>query len=400
MRFEELKILTVLVLVACLSGFASDIYVPSFLIRTKELHSTLTGIQQSMSAFMISLAISQFVYGPLSEIIGRRLALLIGVFVMMAGSIVCSLAESLPQLIVGRFIQGAGAGACACLWRSIFKDIFNGQQITKYGGYLGVAMVYIVAASPFLGGYLEIYAGWRISFIAAMLYGLIVFVLVYIMLPETNADRTAERLKIKFFFNAYGQLLKSSVFMGYSLCVFFTYGAFFSWFVVGPVICTIYFKLSPENFGLLNFTLGGTAMAIGGIFNAKYVVRFGQDMMLRLGWSLIILSGFSMVILDLFSYLILTPFLVCIFTFLFGATLIWSNSFSRAFAPFGSIAGYAGSLYSSMQLGGGAIIGWVSAFIPDDRLYPLAVVFIVTALIAWLLFEYFAKQKVTNNNAA
>lgn len=184
--------------------------------------------------------------------------------------------------------------------------------------------------------------------------------------------------------------------MGYSLCVFFTYGAFFSWFVIGPALCMIFFKLSPDDFGLLNLTLGGSAMATGGMFNARYVARFGQDMMLRLGWSLIVLSGFFMVILDLLSYLTFVPFLICVFTFLFGATLIWPNSFSRASAPFGSIAGYAGSLYGAMQLGGGAIIGWISAFVPDHRVYPLGIVFIITAGIAWLIFENFANESATN----
>jgi Bcr/CflA subfamily drug resistance transporter len=396
MKFAEFKALIVLVLVACLTGFISDIYTPSFLTMTLDLNSTLTGVQQSMSVFLISVAISQFIYGPLSEATGRRMALLIGVFIMMAGSIACAFAGSLPQLMIGRFIQGAGAGACACLWRAIFKDMFNPQQITQYGGYIGIAMVYIVAASPFLGGYLEVYSGWRASFIAASLYGSILFFIIWFMLPETNIERAAERLNIKFFCNAYGQLLRSSVFMGYSLCVFFTYGAFFSWFVVGSALCQLYFELSPEDFGLLNLGLGGSAMTVGGIFNARYVVRLGQDMMLRLGWILIVASSFCMLVLDLLSYLTFAPFIVCMFTFLFGGTLIWPNSFSRAFAPFGSIAGYAASLYGSIQLGGGAIIGWISAYIPDDRAYPLAVVFIISACSAWCLFEYLAKENTND----
>lgn len=69
-----------------------------------------------MAAFMISLAVSQFAYGPLSEVIGRRIALFIGLFIMILGSTVCAFAVDLPQLMIGRFIQGAGAGACAFLW--------------------------------------------------------------------------------------------------------------------------------------------------------------------------------------------------------------------------------------------------------------------------------------------
>lgn len=387
MKFKEYKIVFILTLIACLTGFISDIYVPSFLTMAKDLKASLSGIQQSMSIFMLSLALSQFAYGPLSEVLGRRLTLLTGLSIMLGGSILCMLAESLPGLMLGRFIQGAGAGACACLWRSIFRDIFTGPQIAKYGGYLGIAMVYIVAAAPFLGGYLEVSTGWRASFMASMAYGGIASALVYGALPETNQHRSLERLNLRFFSNAYGQLLKSSVFMGYCLCVFFTYGAFFSWFVVGPVLYTHYFGQPIEQFGFINFSLGGTAMALGGLFNSRWVGKLGQDKILRLGWYLMILAGISILTLDLLLCRSLTLFLTFIFIFLFGVTLIWPNAFSRAFAPFGAIAGYAGSLYSCMQLGGGAIIGWISAFIPDDRPYALALVFILSGLSAYLLFQ-------------
>lgn len=231
---RELKIIIVLVLVACLGGFISDIYVPSFFTMAKDLHANMTDIQQSMSIFMLALALFQFVYGPLSEVFGRRPTLLSGVFLMMIGSLICIFTENFSQLMMGRFIQGIGAGACTSLWRSIFRDIFNSEKMAKYGGYLGIAMVYVVAASPFLGGYLEVYSSWRASFVASTLYGLIVFLMICLMLPETNSNRKRENLSIKFFVSAYKQLLKSTVFMGYSFCVFFTYGAFFSWFVVGP----------------------------------------------------------------------------------------------------------------------------------------------------------------------
>lgn len=98
-------------------------------------------------------------------------------------------------------------------------------------------------------------------------------------------------------------------------------------------------------------------MALGGIFNGRYVTQLGQDRMLHLGWSLMIFSGTAVIALDLLAVKIFPLFLICIFIFLFGVTLIWPNAFSRAFAPFGAIAGYAGSLYSSIQLGGGAVIG-------------------------------------------
>lgn len=390
---KNFKILIILVFVACLSGFVSDIYVPSFLTMAKNLDTSLPSIQHSMSIFMLSLSITQLIYGPLSEIIGRRISIIIGLFIMVMGSSLCVFSENFTHLIVGRFMQGVGAGACACLWRAIFRDIFTNEQMTKYGGYLGIAMVYVVAASPFLGGYFETYANWRISFLTATFYGIILFFFVYYTLPETNTHHTRSRFDMSFFLQSYKQLLKSSLFMGYSLCVFFTYGAFFSWFIVGPVVCMTYFNVSPQSFGWLNLTLGGTAMALGGIFNGRNVVRFGQEKMLRIGWSIMIMSGLLILVLSLLSCKTVFLFLICIFMFLFGVTLIWPNAFSKAFSPFGAIAGYASGLYSAMQLVGGAAIGGISALIPSDTPYALAVVFITTGVCAWVLFECVLMKK-------
>lgn len=393
MPFQKFKIFFLLVLIACLTGFMADIYVPSFLTLSHDLNASLSGIQQSMSIFMLSLALSQFTYGPLSEVLGRRCTLLIGLCIVVGGSIICMLAHSLSWLMVGRLIQGAGAGACACLWRSIFRDVFTGQEIAKYGGYLGIVMVYIVAAAPFLGGYFEAHQGWRASFITSIGYGVVLLFLVYMLLPETNTHCRAERFSLQFFSSAYAQLFKSPLFIGYGFCVFLTYGAFFSWFVVGPILYAHYFELPIAQFGSINFFLGGTAMALGGVFNAKCVAKLGQDTLLRIGWRMMILAGMFILVIDLWALKSIHLFLVAIFIFLFGITLIWPNAFSRAFAPFGAIAGYAGSLYSGMQLGGGAIIGWMSAFIPDHRPYPLALVFISAALGAYCIFEYIIKPR-------
>jgi DHA1 family bicyclomycin/chloramphenicol resistance-like MFS transporter/DHA1 family 2-module integral membrane pump EmrD-like MFS transporter len=172
------------------------------------------------------------------------------------------------------------------------------------------------------------------------------------------------------------------------------YGAFFSWFVIGPVLLVAYFHIPPQDFGWINLFLGGTAMALGGIFNGKVVGKLGQDTMLRLGLGLIILSGSMMLIFNFLYGYTLIPTLSCVFVFLFATTLIWPNAFAKAFAPFGSIAGFAGALYSFMQLGGGAFIGWISSFIPHNNLYALPLIFINTAFMAWMIFERVAKLPV------
>ena len=93
---------------------------------------------------------------------------------------------------------------------------------------------FIVPAAPMLGGYLQTYFGWRSSFLFMILYALATVFIVFFLFKETSTHHHKERLSRKFFLYAFGQLLSSRVFMGYSICTFLTYGAFFAWFTASP----------------------------------------------------------------------------------------------------------------------------------------------------------------------
>ncbi|RTK92512.1 MAG: Bcr/CflA family efflux MFS transporter [Rickettsiales bacterium] len=395
-NLNNYKLLVILTFIACLTGFTADIYIPSFIKMSNDLNAPIESIQRSMSIFILAVSISQLIYGPVSEIIGRRKPLIIGTIIVFLGSIICFFASDINILLIGRFLQGIGAGACACLWRSIFRDSFTTDEISKYGGYLGIVMVFIVAASPALGGVLESYFNWHASFVAIIIYSFITLMLTSFVLKETNTQLGSGQMNITFFKNAFIQLLTSRIFMGYSLCVFLTYGAFFSWIISSSVLLIDNLGITPKNFGLINLFLGGSSMILGGIINGKILPIFGRVFVLRFGWSLMFLSGVMLIGWNMFYNQSLISLGVFIFIFLFGATFIWPSSFAGAFAPFGSIAGCAGSLYSCMQLGGGAVIGWLCTFMPTKNSNSLAMIFIITSAISWFIFEFFINKNNDN----
>ncbi|MCE2705750.1 MAG: MFS transporter [Proteobacteria bacterium] len=92
---------------------------------------------------------------------------------MLIGNIVCIFAPNVNTLILGGFIQGGGARACACLWRSVFRDIFVGEKLSIYGGYLSIFITFIVPAAPLLGGFLQHYFHWQSVFVFMLLYTLV-----------------------------------------------------------------------------------------------------------------------------------------------------------------------------------------------------------------------------------
>lgn len=374
-------------LIACLTSVATDIYAPSLAAIASTMHVPVGWAQFSLTIFMLGLALSQLIYGPISEGVGRRIPLIVGLLIFIGGSLLSIFATRIEFLVLGRLVQGFGAGACSSLWRSIFRDVYQGDDLAKYGAWLSVIITFFVPAVPVLGGYFQHYIGWRASFGFLIFYSLMALLLIVYVFKETSQHHHPERLKSPFILQSFKELLGSSIFMGYTLSVFFCYGAFFSWFAVGPVLLIKHIGLSPVTFGWISFVIGACAMALAGAINGKVVKRLGGKFMLRFGWTTMFASGCLLLIGQAFFGVNLYAIIGPVFLFYFGVTFIWPNAFAAAFTPFGHIAGYAGSLYSFMQLGGGALIGSITTRLPANSPLPMAVIFMVSPILAWLSYE-------------
>ncbi|MBA2710511.1 MAG: multidrug effflux MFS transporter [Tatlockia sp.] len=390
---KQLFLFVNILLIACLSSIATEIYAPSLAAIAGFMHAPIEKAQFSLTIFMVGLAFSQLIYGPVSEGFGRRKPLIAGLLIFLVGSLLCAFSTSITYLLAGRLIQGLGAGACSSLWRTIFRDVYQGDDLAKYGAWLSVVIIFFVPAVPVLGGYFQHYLGWQASFGFLILYCLLTLSLILFVFKETSIHHHSERLKLSFIKQTFKELLTSRIFMGYSLLVFFCYGAFFSWFAVGPVLLIKHIGLSPVEFGWVTFIISAGGMALASTINGKFIKRFGSKFLLRAGWIIMFISGCLLLLGQLFFGLNLFAILVPVFLFYFGVTFIWPNAFAGAFTPFGHIAGYAGTLYSFMQLGGGALIGSISAHLPANSQFPMAIIFITSPILAWVSYEILVNRK-------
>lgn len=377
----------VVILAVCLTQFASDIYAPSMPSIASSLGVSIDLVQFSMAIYMLGVAVSQLIYGPLSEGIGRKGPLITGLSIMLVGSLICSFAPTIELLITGRLVQGCGAGACAALWRSVFRDVFTGDELAKFGSYLVIFVTFIVPAAPLLGGFLQESYGWRSNFTFMTGYTVIALLAIILGFKETSQHHHLERLKLSFVGKTYLSLLTSRIFMGMSLAVFLGYGAFFAWFIVGPVLLIEGLGITPVTFGYITFFGGGAAYGLAGYLNGKLVTRFKPRNMMRFGWSVMILSGLLMLtgyyFVGMKVWAIAGPSIL----FYFGSTFIWPNAFATAFTPFGKIAGYTGSLYGFMTLGGAAILGAIMSGLPHQNQLCLALIILCASTLSWLTYE-------------
>lgn len=378
---------TLCLLAACLTQFASDIYAPSIPSIAHSLQTEISHVQWSMAVYLFGVALSLLVYGPLSEGFGRRRPMLVGLGIMALGSLLAGLSTSIWMLIGARFIQGCGAGAASGLWGAIFRDVFDQDAFAKYSSQIAIYIMFSLSLAPAIGGVLQDEWGWRSTFGLVFVYTLITFFAMLALYRETSRVYHKDRLCASFIKAGYKELATHRVFMGITLCNFLSYGAYFSLFVVSPVLLIHVAKLSATQFGLIMFAGSCAAYLLAGTLNSRYVKRLGGATMLRFGWACMGLSGLLMLILPLAfgisGWSIAAPMILCFF----GSTFIWPNAFSIALQPFPHIAGYAGVSYRFMLLAGGAIIGSLIAYLPHFTAIPLACVLIACTALAWIVYE-------------
>lgn len=377
--------LSILLMATCLSQFATDIYIPSLLMIAHDMKASVASVQLSVPIYLFGVAATQIIYGPLSEGVGRKKPLLLGLMVMLIGSIICIKSNSPSMLIIGRLIQGGGAGAAVCLWRSIFRDMFTGKDLSIYGGYLAIFITFIVPSAPLLGSFLIHYFKWQSTFIFMLIYSSITLICVFFWLKETHASNHISKLKTTYITNAFCTILKSGSFLRVTLITFLIYGTIFAWLTTGPVLLIKHVHILPSTFGWFNFLGCGIAYGLAGRINGKLVHKYGVDRIMQFGLVTVLISGMLLTITQLIFGITFWGTAIPVIFLYFGSSFIWPNAFSIAFSPFGNIAGYASAVYSLIQLSGGAIIGSLVTSLPSHTATPLGVVIIVAAAIAMVI---------------
>ena len=280
------------------------------------------------------------------------------------------------------------------MWRSIFRDVFTGEDLAKYGSYFTAMVTFVVPAAPTLGGYLQQYIGWRATFAFLTLYVITALYVVIVHYRETSQHHHYFRLKPQFVYQAFLHLFSSRIFLGYTISVLLSYGAFFAWFTIGPVLLIHFADLSPAQFGLLNLISGGFGMGLGGLMNARLVKRCGTHAMLQFGWGMMLISGAGMLAIYIALGIDIVGIMLCLFLFYFGTVFIWPNAFACVMTPFGKIAGYTGACYSALQLGGGALVSAIAAHIPAHTPVPFAIIILVCTSGAWAVYRCVAYPMV------
>lgn len=380
---------------ATLAHVTADIYVPSLPAITKALASTPQMIQLTLSFFMLGFSLSHLVYGPISDRIGRRTPMLFGIGLSVIGSVVCFVAPNINTLLIGRVMQGAGVGACNSVGRSLTRDLVAGNHLAKIGSYMSMIMVFMTAAAPILGGYIQHYFDWRATFLFLSIYTLFIWIFLWKKLPETNKHLNPLATKLGVVIRNYWFVLSNKTFLGYALACSLAYAGVFAYITAAPFLLQTVVGLTPVQYGWLSFLIA-TSVFISNYFNSKYVMEFGIKKMMGFGIILLIVGGLSMLLFALLGYVNTFVIMLPVFIYCLGLGLTFSNGSAGAIHPFPKVAGSAAALFGCLQILGGALASAIMSKLEFNNQIPLGVVFLGIGCLAFFCLQFLVSKENQN----
>ena len=352
-RFYRMAL--VLGLLSAIGPFAIDMYLPALPAIGVALHADVHAVQLSLMAFFLSFAISQIVYGPASDMFGRKPPLYVGIVLFVIGSIGCALAPDIGWLIAFRFLQGLGGGAPIVVPRAIVRDLHTGAEATRLMSLLLLVFSVSPILAPLIGSLVIDAAGWRAIFWGVTGIGAIGLLLVAFTLEETRPPEQRTRSSVGSAFRAFGELLRDGRFMGLTAIGAFGMASFFVYLANSSFVLIEHYGLTPRQYGLA-FGANAASFILASQFAGRLTERHGLAQVVKLA-----VAGFTIAMCALFAVYLAgfetLPVMVVGLMIGYGFLgLVVPTTSVMALDDHGETAGAASALMGTLQLVMGAVV--------------------------------------------
>ena len=353
-------------LLGALSAFATDMSLAALEPMARDLQVPPATIGLSLSAFMLSFAISPLVYGPLSDRFGRRPVALLACLVYVIGGLGCVFAPSLGSLLVCRFVQGMGGGARP-LGLAIIGDHFKGAAQREKMSYVSALSLLAPLLAPSIGALLMGIGGWRTIYAFLTATGAIALFLVWWRLDESLPEARRVSMAPRDLARHYAAVFRNPRSLAFTVIAISMFGVIFSYVSGSPYVMIGAFHLTPTQYGL-TFMLNSSGLLIGNLVNARLNRRGVAPVRLLIGGlSLVVAGTLALLALTLAGEPPLAAFLPLLALLMMGCSITNVNAVQLAIEPLLHIAGTAAAAVVSAQLVFGALAGYLVATAYDGH---------------------------------
>jgi DHA1 family bicyclomycin/chloramphenicol resistance-like MFS transporter len=333
-------------------------------------------------ALFLGLSAGQLVAGPLSDSLGRRSVVLLGLACYLAGAVICTFAGSFAGLIAGRVVQGFGAAGPRVVATAIVRDRYAGDAMARMMSFIMSVFILVPILAPIAGQWLSDAAGWRAIFAGFVMLGAIAGIWFLLRQPETLAREKRIPFRLGRIWAGARETCGNPAVLGYIAAAGLIYGALVGYLGAAQPMFADQYGLGAR----FPYYFAAVALAIGAasLVNARLVLRLGMWRLMRLALAFLsLLSTVAVVVAASYDG---HPPLVLLIAYLFASFfafgILYGNLSAAAMEPLGHIAGLASAVIASLSTFISLAIGTIVGRAYDGTVMPLVISFAVLSLLA------------------
>ena len=362
----------VLGLLTMFGPLSLDLYLPALPQLADDLATSASAAQLSITACLVGLALGQLVAGPLSDRLGRRRPLIVGLLAYLLASIACALAPSVEVLVALRLIQGLAGAAGIVISRAIARDLYSGRALMIFFSRLLLIAGLAPVIAPILGGQLSRIMDWRGIFLVLAGFGAVLLLAGWFGIRETLPPQRRVVGGFGRTLHDYNTLVHDRFFVGCALSSGLAGASMFAYIAGSTFVLQRIYGMSPQGFSLIFgcISLGLVAAAQGG---ARLALVWPLTRVLALGLA-INLTGATALLITVISGLPLAALIGSLVVMVCAVGVIFPTANALAMADYPDLAGTASSLQGLSQFVFGAIAAPLVGIAGEHTAVPLGIV--------------------------
>ncbi|MBJ9266868.1 multidrug effflux MFS transporter [Citrobacter freundii] len=375
--------LTFILILSGLMAFTSlstDIYLPAMPTMAEDLQGN---VELTVTGFLIGFAIAQLIWGPISDHLGRRKPLFIGMVFFIIGSAGCAMSTSITQIVFWRVFQALGACTGPMLARAMIRDLFARTRAAQMLSTLVLVMAIAPIAGPLIGGQIIRLSTWHSVFWLLVVIGALMFISLN-WLPETLPEEKRVKASLAGAFRHYRSLLANGHFMRYTLSLTCYYVAAYAFITGSPFVYISYYHVDPQHYGWL-FALNIVGVMAMSVVNRRLVQRHALEQLLKYATMLAALAAVALALLVKLESGGVVAIIVTVFLFFSMNGIIAATSTAAALDAVPNIAGSASALIGALQYGSGIISSLLLTAFSDGTPWTMAWIIVLFTLLSAIL---------------
>jgi DHA1 family bicyclomycin/chloramphenicol resistance-like MFS transporter len=375
------RLLIVLASLTSLAPFGIDMYLSGFPEMAKQLETSASAIQLTLTAFLVGVAVGQLIFGPLSDRVGRLRPLIVGMILLVAASVAAAIAPTIVLLILARFVQGLSGAAGIVIGRAVISDLATGKEAARAFNVLMLIGGIAPIVAPVIGSLLVGTVGWRGVLGVLAGYTAVAFAAVLVVVRESHPQpsRKAEDNLLGGSLSPH-RALSSRAFLAPTAAYVFGFAAMMAYISASPFVYQVVIGMNEVQFGL-SFGLNALGIAAASAVSARLARTRSSAALLGIGvWGELVGAVASLVILITGAPLALLT--ISLFVAVSSVGFILGNATALALAAVRRVAGSGSAVLGAAQFIVAAAVSPIVGLGGEANALPMAICMVASALIA------------------